>query len=252
MKHRNVPVVAFLAAALLSSALSTARADQPIRVAIGLSLPPYVISDEESGMEYDIVKEALAAAGYELVPVFVDFGLVPTTVENGLADAAMTVTPATVPDLPLSAPHILYRNAAMTLTSAHIAITAIADLEGRSISAFQNATAYLPAAFAEAVAGNPLYHETPQQYVQPLELFSGEVEVVVADVNIFNWYREDARVRAKADTGQRVTTHGIFEPTAYHVAFRDPAVRDAFDTALAAMRQSGRYSEIIAAYGGVE
>lgn len=251
MKHRNVPVIAFLAAALLASALSAARAE-PLRVAIGLSLPPYVISDEESGMEYDIVKEALAAAGYELVPVFVDFGLVPTTVANGLADAAMTVTPATVPNLPLSDIYIQYRNAALTLRSSRIAIGSIGDLAGRSISAFQKATDYLPPAFAEAVAGNPDYHETPQQYRQPLALFTGQVEVVIADVNIFNWYRQDVRVRAAADTDQHVVTHAIFEPTPYHMAFRDAAVRDAFDAALAAMRASGRYSEILAAYGATE
>ena len=41
------------------------------------------------------------------------------TVENsfsriaGTADAAMTVTPATIPDTPLSAVHIVYRNAAL-------------------------------------------------------------------------------------------------------------------------------------------
>lgn len=245
-------VVLLIAALLL--ALPLARADelQPMRVAIGLSLPPYVMADERRGMEYDIVREALADAGFELVPVFVDFGEVPGAIASGKADAAMTVTAATVPDHPLSAPHIVYRNAAMTLASRHLTVETIADLSGFSVLAFQKATDYLPAAYAEAVAGKADYSETAEQVRQPEALFLGEVEVVVADINIFNWFRNDPRVRADADSTQEVTVHAIFAPTPYQVAFGDAADRDAFDAALAALRDSGRYGAIIAAYGGVE
>lgn len=245
--------VVLLAAALLL-AFSPLRADtlRPLRVAIGLSLPPYVIADEQRGMEYDIVREALADAGYELVPVFIDFGDIPGAIDAGVADAAMTVTAATVPGHPLSDVHIVYRNAAMTLAARHIALDAIADLAGHSVLAFQKATDYLPAAFAEAVADNPGYSETAEQVRQPLALFGGEVEVVVADINIFNWFRHDARVRAATDNAQQVSVHALFAPSPYQVAFRDPAVRDAFDAALAGLRASGRYSAIVASYNGVE
>ena len=215
-------VVLLIAALLFALPLARAGELQPMRVAIGLSLPPYVIADERRGMEYDIVREALADAGYELVPVFVDFGEVPGAI------------------------------AAMTLASRHLTLDAVADLSGFSVLAFQKATDYLPASYGEAVAGKADYSETAEQARQPEALFLGEVDVVVADINIFNWFRNDPRVRADADVTQDVTIHAIFAPTPYQVAFRDAADRDAFDAALAALRDSGRYGTIIAAYGGVE
>ncbi len=239
-----------VAALLLLAPFGRAGELQPLRVAIGLSLPPYVIADEQRGMEYDIVREALADAGYELIPVFVDFGEVPGAIAAGTADAAMTVTPATIPDTPLSAVHIVYRNAAITLASRDLRLADLGALSGRSVLAFQKATDYLPPEFAAAVAGNPGYRETAEQYRQPLELFLGEVDVVVADINIFNWFRNDPRVAAQADSTQAITVHDLFPPTPYHVAFRDEAARDAFDAALARLRQSGRYDAIVSSYGG--
>lgn len=243
---------ALLLVAALLLALPSARAEelQPLRVAIGLSLPPYVIADERRGMEYDIVREALADAGYEMVPVFIAFGDVPRAIADGIADAAMTVTDATVPDQPLSDVHITYQNVAITLRSRHLAIGEIADLKGFSILVFQKAGDYLPALFAETVAGEPGYRETAEQFRQPLELYRGEIDVVVADINIFNWFRSDPRVRADADNAQAITVHSLFAPTPYRVAFGDPAARDAFNHALAGLHASGRYAAIVASYSG--
>ncbi|MBT7615623.1 MAG: transporter substrate-binding domain-containing protein, partial [Rhodospirillaceae bacterium] len=106
----------------------------------------------------------------------------------------------------------------------------------------------LPAGpYRDAVADNPDYAEVAEQYRQNLALFTGEVEVAVADINIFNWFSHDSRVTSAYDAD-----HAIFPPTPYHVAFISDGARDAFDQALEAMKASGRYDEIIAAYGGVQ
>lgn len=51
---------------------SSARADK-ISVVIGLALPPYVIAERDTGMELEIVREALALEGHTLVPSYVPF-----------------------------------------------------------------------------------------------------------------------------------------------------------------------------------
>ncbi|MDG2479507.1 MAG: hypothetical protein P8Q36_01380 [Alphaproteobacteria bacterium] len=118
---------------------------EPLTVAVGLSLPPYVIAEERRGMEYDIVREALEAASFKMVPIFMAFGAVPEAIAAGEVEAAMTFGADTEFDVALSAVHIVYHNQAMTLASSGLAIDRIGDLEGKSILAFQNATLYLPA-----------------------------------------------------------------------------------------------------------
>lgn len=77
---------------------------------------------------------------------------------------------------------------------------------------------------------------------------SSQVEVVVADRNIFQWYNRDARVTQAVDATQPVTYHNIFAPTGYHLAFRDVTVRDAVNDALTTLKTSGRYDAVIEQY----
>jgi polar amino acid transport system substrate-binding protein len=225
---------------------------KPLNVAVGLSLPPYVIAQEKRGMEYDIVREALADAGYELVPVFMDFGDVLDAMSNQQVDAAMTYPGDLHVAATLSQVHITYHNQAMTLASRGLEIEATSDLAGKSVIAFQNARSYLPDPYRATVEASTIYSEVPEQYLQNLGLFTGDYEVAVADINIFNWFTDDPRVTSAGDSDQAIAYHDIFPPTPYHVAFQDHRIRDAFDVALTAMKESGRYQEIIESYGGVQ
>lgn len=225
---------------------------KPLNVAVGLSLPPYVIAEERRGMEYDIVREALADAGYELVPVFMDFGDVPGAMSNQQVDAAMTFPGDLHIASTLSQVHITYHNQAMTLAARGLEIDTTSDLAGKSVIAFQNARSYLPDPYRETAESSTVYSEVPEQYLQNLGLFTGDFEVAVADINIFNWFTDDPRVTSASDSDQVIAYHDIFPPTPYHVAFQDHRIRDAFDVALTAMKESGRYQEIIASYGGVQ
>lgn len=55
-----------------------------------------------------------------------------------------------------------------------------------------------------------------------------------------------------SDTSQAIAYHDIFALTPYHVALQDYRIRDAVDVALNALKESGRYQEIITSYGGVQ
>lgn len=222
-----------------------------IDMAVGRSLPPYVIVEEWRGLEYDIVKEALAQEGHTLKPRFMALARVQKELESGLTDAAMTMHPDLgIRGVHLSDSHVTYRNYAITLARRDLRIDRVEDLAGKSVVAFQNAQVYLGPAFKAAIEANPRYREEAKQAVQPMLLFLDRIDVVVADRNIFGWFSEDADVKTKTDTTQPVRFHPIFPPNHYHVAFRDPALRDSFNRGLKALKASGAYDRIVARYSG--
>lgn len=243
MLSRNRSVVFLLVAVLIILDIRAAQA-RDVSVAIGFSLAPYVIQEEKRGMEYDIVKEALALEGHTMVPQYVPLGRVAKLVEAGRADAAMTQRMELGIAAHYSDVYITYRNFAITRASRKIKIDRVEDLSGKSILAFQNATVNLGPAFKNAVDGNPTYREEPKQITQPVLLFLGRVDVVIADRNIFNWFAHDPEVTAKVDTSQPVRYHAIFPPTDYRMAFSDSELRDSFNRGLAKLRQSGEYARI--------
>jgi polar amino acid transport system substrate-binding protein len=81
----------FSAIATLSLAIGmmhTAAHAKEIRMAFGLALPPYVISESQSGFELEIIREALALRGHTLKPMFAPLARVPDLLRDKQADAA--------------------------------------------------------------------------------------------------------------------------------------------------------------------
>ena len=72
---------------LLSIALPAGAAT--VRMAFGDNLPPYILVSSSSGIEVDIVREALAYRGHVLQPVFMPMGRIPVVFVAGKADAIM-------------------------------------------------------------------------------------------------------------------------------------------------------------------
>ncbi|MCR6629747.1 MAG: transporter substrate-binding domain-containing protein [Magnetospirillum sp.] len=224
-----------------------ALADE-VMVAIGRSLPPYVIVDEWRGMEYEIVRDALALEGHTLKPKFMAFARVSREMESGLVDAAMTMRPESGVKAHYSDSHVAYRNYAITLAKNNLAINRIEDLAGKSVVAFQNASLYLGPTYKALMDANPHYREEARQMVQPTLLFLDRVDAVIADCFIFGWFANDPEVKAKADTSQALRFHPIFPPTEYRVAFRDARLRDGFNRGLKKLRDSGAYDRIVQRY----
>lgn len=238
---------ALLAGGALLSFAASASAREVV-VAIGLSIPPYVIAAEKRGMEYDVVKEALALEGHTMKPDFQPLARVVKALQNGTVDAALTQIPGMTAGTALSEVYITYRNFAITLDSRDLRIDSPADLADKSVLAFQNAHRYLGDEYRRAVEANPRYREEANQQTQPILLFHDRIDVVVADHNIFRWFALRPEVTAKVDTTRPIRMHALFPPTEYRVAFRDPALRDDFNRGLAKLRASGEYDRIVARY----
>jgi polar amino acid transport system substrate-binding protein len=77
-------------------------------------------------------------------------------------------------------------------------------------------------------------------------LMAGRTQVVISDFRIFLHFKKlvEEQFGKKVD----VEFHPLFAPTPYRVAFRNRSVRDAFDAAMAFLKRSGEYDEIIAKY----
>lgn len=231
------------ACCLLLICLSALAAElPPLRVAVGLFLPPYVIREQAAGLEYDIVVEALRRSGYRMQPQYVAYGQIGAMLQRRAVDAAMTQNPASGLDAHYSEPVVRYHDYAITLSARAIKLDKVADLQPYSLVAFQNARQELGPAFAELTRKHPRYSEAGQQIAQNKLLYSGQVDVVIADKLIFNYYRQ--LVHGEVDARQPVTFHPLFEPIAYSVAFRDPALRERFNRALAQMRKDGSLARI--------
>jgi len=227
--------------------LLTTAAAREIKIAVGLSLPPYVIQASNSGIELDIVAQALAESGHTIKPLYFPFARVPVAMQDGEADAAITITESSGIKAAYSDSHIVYQNFAISLAKNNFKIGSVDDLGKHSVAAFQNAKLYLGDRFAAMATANKAYSEYAQQVKQNMLLYSGRVDVVVGDRNIFKYFNGEAK-QSGVDTSQPVTYAEIFPPTAYRVAFRDAALRDAFNTALKKMRSDGRYEAIMKKY----
>lgn len=216
-----------------------------LTLAVGLALPPYNIPETDSGIELDIVREALQIKGYAVKAKFVPFARVRRELMSREVDGAMTINPDSGIETFYSNEHLVCQNVVVTLKKNGFHVRGIADLKDISVIAFQDATLYLGKDFAAMSETNPKYKEIANQEIQINLLYTNRVDAIVLDKNIFYHHRKH---NTMVDTSQPVDIWTIFEPTAFSVAFVDQKVRDDFNEGLKELRKSGRYDEIIKRY----
>ena len=215
-------------------------------------VPPYVMVDEEgrfSGLEYEIIVAALAAAGHTVRPSALPLARLVGTFNAGAVPAAAPLLPGTAKKGSLSEVYLEYRNVAVALKSSGIRITSLEDLKGRAIVAFQTATTVLGPEYAAVVDGNPLYAETADQILQIRQLFTGRVELIVGDSRLLRYYVRTT-VPGPDPTG-RIVEFELFPPTRYRAGFADARRAADFNAGLAAIRKNGTYAAIVAKYAGL-
>lgn len=243
-RHRRISLPVLIALSLIFTIRSVSA--QEVRVAVGMALPPYILQATNSGMELDIAREALALKGHTITPVYLPFARVGRALTSKNVDAALTTNEgAGLENVYLSNSHIRYQNVAVSLREQGLKLSDVADLAGYSVFAFQNATRYLGKAFADMAANSSHYFEKANQAIQIKMLFSERIDLIVLDINIFKYYRQN---ETEIDTSAPVTIHTLFPPTFYKVSFLDEDLRDQFNDGLAELRRTGKYDEIIGRY----
>ncbi|MDY0041288.1 MAG: transporter substrate-binding domain-containing protein, partial [Desulforhabdus sp.] len=174
-------VMVFLLTVLHLAALNPAWAEQ-LKMAASLTLPPFIFAESDSGIDLEIVKEALALKGYTFKPVYVVFGRTAVDLTSGKVDGALTVTKERgLDNVFLSDQYICYQNVVVSLKGRGFQIESVRDLTGKRIVAFQDAAKILGQDFAAAAAASPSYYEIPDQENQVALLFKNRTDVAVMD-----------------------------------------------------------------------
>ena len=230
--------------ASLIAPFATSIPAHEITAAVGNSLAPYIIQSSNSGIEIDIIKEALAVKNHTLTLRYPPLKQVPVLYRKNVVDAALTVTKKLDLDACFSDIVIQYQNFAISLTKSNLTINSVTDLANKKVIAFQNATTYLGEEYKNAV-GLAQYTELAKQTLQVNRLFLERDDVVIADKNIFLYYKSQT---THIKTDEPLTFHPIFPPSPYRVAFRDTKVCKDFNEGLAILKQSGKIEEIMARY----
>lgn len=219
-------------------------------MAFGEKIPPFCFPETNTGIELEVIGEALAYRGHVLKPRYYPFARVPFSFKVGEVDAAMTDLGQDLQRFGghYGSPAVFYDNVFITLKSRKLQIRQPEDLKGLSVIAFQGALNRYPEWLGPVdEAGH--YHEQPDQETQVLTLDKGRHDVVLSDRNIFRYFSLKLKKERHLQQ-QAVEEHHFVElnPNDYRPIFRDSKIRDDFNAGLEHLRRSGRYQAIYDKY----
>lgn len=244
--NRPLQLLSVLAICLGAAAVQGAD----VRMAFGEKIPPFVFPETDSGIEIEVIGEALAFKGHHLVPRYFPFARIPWEFRSGAVDAAMTDLGTDLK--PFGAnygnPAVFYDNVFITLKSRHLVINQPSDLKGLTVISFQGAAKRYPEWLGQ-VRKDGRYYEQNDQELQVLTLDKGRYDVVLSDRNIFRYFtlrlkREQGYITKESQEHRFV----VFNPADYRPLFRDSHVRDDFNAGLAHLKETGRYQAIYDKY----
>ncbi len=228
---------------------------QDLLVAFGTNRPPFVYQEKGQwrGFEIDIVKRVLALKGHNIKSssFFANkrLGIAVSTMNFDAGVAVQYQDDGTF----YSDNFIKYHNYAISKKSNNVRIESIKDLARYSPVAWQNAYINLGEEFARyfgpKAKGKYLdnYLEFVNQDNQNHYFWVGRADVVIIDKTIFLWHRK--RLSGQFNTQQALVFHDIFDKaTHFKVNFKNEAIRNDFNMALAQLRESGEYQTIIDQY----
>ena len=214
-------------------------------VVVGWNKPPYVISQEHSGFEIDLVRAILAEMGHTLSPIYVPFGRTARLLKDNAVDIGLTQNAAhNVEDSVLSDPYIIYQNVVVTKARSHFVINDINDLKGKRVIGFQTAQLVLGEEFQQALALESMYMEMARQDRQVDMLMLGHVDAIVLDRNIFNFFK----LKNSAYVEEETVFHELFPISIYRAAIPNPKLRAEFNAALHRFIADDRYQLLLDEY----
>lgn len=214
-----------------------------IDVIVGLTKPPYVISESDTGFELELITAVLNKMDISPRFIYAPLGRSLKLLDQGMGEALLTINEYIVPNSKIrSNPYITYQNVAISLSSSGINIDKIEDLEKNSVASFQFAHKYLGPTFATATKNNANYIEIPNQFQQVEMLLEKRIEVIVMDINIFNYIFTQLTMGNKAQP--ELSVHKVFPENPYSMAFKDETKVQTFNTKLTEFLQSPEYQSL--------
>ncbi|MCG7534105.1 transporter substrate-binding domain-containing protein [Pseudoalteromonas sp. OOF1S-7] len=213
-------------------------------VAFGLSRPPYVDERSETGISVELFKQAAGQLDWQYKTLFVSIKRMERLLERGDIDVAVEMSRA-LPGLHYSVPFISYSNYAIHSRDPRFVLNSMQELARHSICAWQNASEHLK--LSEIVAGKEDYLEFSKQRNQVIEWLNGKCDVILIDDTLLRWHLSELNQSSSVYINNRwgkVLLPFENNPLWFYVAFNDAQLRDAFNTSLKELIQTGRYQQI--------
>lgn len=237
----------FFAAAILSViALPVIAGLPPLRVAISVDIPPYVIDGATSGLEVEILERALP--GYQLSFVQMSYNQLSTILASDGVEVAAGIGGESSLPIALSDDFVRFANFAISKRAEGLKVDDVSDLAGKRVTTWGGAYRVLGEGFEAMFAPGGPYHadyvEFADQREQVADFWGSRGSVVVIDRAIFTYFTHQLGHEATA-----AEMHAVFAPvTPYKVGFKDEAVRDAFNRGLASLCADGSYLALLEKY----
>lgn len=238
-------------AALWCGAMAPARADE-ITMAFGEKIPPFCFPETNSGIEIEVLSQALAFRGHVLKPVYYSFARIPVAFKSHQVDAAMTDLgqDMTAVGAYYADPAVFYDNVFITLKERNIVIRKPEDLKGLSVLSFPGGAKRYPD-WLGAVNKAGRYFEQNDQALQVLTLDKGRYDVVLSDRNIFRYFTLllslNKSIQLRPVTEQSFVK---FNPMDYRAVFWNRRYRDDFNAGLKHIKENGHFDAIYRKYLG--
>jgi len=254
-KYKAVSRAVKLAARSLALMLSmlcmvSLSSAEPVRMAFANTIPPYTIPETSTGIELDIVREALAFRNHTLIIHYMPLSRMPGSFTLGEVDGVMTDfgTDLSPLDGHYAEPVILFNNRFYSLKDRNLQIREPSDIKGLSIVAFPGAQRRFPEWLKDSQADG-LYHEIKVQKLQILLLFAGRYDLVLSYTVVFQYFFSQ-QLKNNNLQAKPLSEHDVFveRPLDYRPVFKSRKIRDDFNEGLQVLKSSGRYQEIFDAY----
>ncbi|MFD2229857.1 substrate-binding periplasmic protein [Alkalimarinus sediminis] len=218
---------------------------QQVTISSSGSIPPYVFAETGTGIQLDIIREALSIAGHDLKVVYLSNNRGLSFLKTKHVDGVLNA-PAGAAEYYYSDSTIEYQNGVTALKQKALNISSISDLQSLRLVGFQNASNYFGSEFKAMSQANSSYDEVVNQLAQLKLLFGKRCDAVVMDHRIFNYYLNAHSDKKGFD--QETIFYDVLPPSPRYVAFHNKALRESFNEGLKALKASGRHQEIIEYY----
>ncbi|GAB2866875.1 hypothetical protein GCM10027277_39750 [Pseudoduganella ginsengisoli] len=222
-----------------------------VTMAFGEKIPPFCFPESNSGIELEVLGEALAFRGHVLKPRYYSFARIPFAFKGHEVDAAMTDLGQDLrPDgAYYGDPAVFYDNVFISLKERNLVIRKPEDLKGLTVISFAGAARRYPE-WLSAVQAEGHYYEQNDQALQVLTLDKGRYDLVLSDRNIFKYFT--LQLRQTGYKPKATTEHAFvrFNPLDYRPVFRDRKIRDDFNAGLKHLKETGRFQAIYQKYLG--
>ncbi len=217
-----------------------------IEMVAGLPKPPFIIEENTSGIQLEIIREALSTENIEVNFSHLPLGRNITGYQQWHIDGvSILLSDFQYPGLFVSRPYITYENVAITLEDKNITLENFKQLSGKSVIAFQNARKFLGEEYGNTVSYLIDYRELADQQQQIAMLFAGRTDVIILDINIFRYFMKN---HTDDSYNKLFTVHHLFEKRHYAAGFKSEALKSAFDRGVQLIKDNGTYQYVLDKY----